>query len=234
MHVPLQYCWQHHITSSHTAEQQQLASSACLVLFSLCHMHAASKVLLSAGAACWQAPVASHSIQHPSVHLPCLTTFTPALPYYLAQSAAVQPHALDAMPLPALLQRRAGAKGFGLFALEDLKAGQFIIEYVGGWQGAGPLQQHGGDQRCCCSRLWTHDQGTAVLAMAWPQHQALIAVTSSAAEHVMGPRAAACDGFCTARGASCRVLPCTGGNQHHCWLCMSTLPGRMRLCTMQS
>lgn len=29
------------------------------------------------------------------------------------------------------LQRRAGAKGFGLFAPEDLKAGQFIIEYIG-------------------------------------------------------------------------------------------------------
>ena len=27
--------------------------------------------------------------------------------------------------------RRAGAKGFGLFAEQDLKAGQFIIEYVG-------------------------------------------------------------------------------------------------------
>lgn len=30
-----------------------------------------------------------------------------------------------------MLQRRAGAKGFGLFATEDLKAGQFIIEYIG-------------------------------------------------------------------------------------------------------
>ena len=29
------------------------------------------------------------------------------------------------------VQRRAGAKGFGLFACEDLQAGQFIIEYVG-------------------------------------------------------------------------------------------------------
>lgn len=29
------------------------------------------------------------------------------------------------------LQRRAGAKGFGLFSTEDLKAGQFIIEYIG-------------------------------------------------------------------------------------------------------
>lgn len=28
-------------------------------------------------------------------------------------------------------QRRAGAKGFGLFAREDLKAGQFVIEYLG-------------------------------------------------------------------------------------------------------
>ncbi|KXZ54200.1 hypothetical protein GPECTOR_5g294 [Gonium pectorale] len=27
--------------------------------------------------------------------------------------------------------RRAGAKGFGLYALEDIKAGQFIIEYIG-------------------------------------------------------------------------------------------------------
>ena len=29
------------------------------------------------------------------------------------------------------LQRRAGAKGFGLFACEDLQANQFIIEYIG-------------------------------------------------------------------------------------------------------
>ena len=30
-----------------------------------------------------------------------------------------------------VVQRRAGAKGFGLFAAQDLVAGQFIIEYVG-------------------------------------------------------------------------------------------------------
>ncbi len=29
------------------------------------------------------------------------------------------------------MQRRAGAKGFGLFTREDLHAGQFIIEYIG-------------------------------------------------------------------------------------------------------
>lgn len=29
------------------------------------------------------------------------------------------------------LQRRAGAKGFGLFTVDGLKAGQFIIEYIG-------------------------------------------------------------------------------------------------------
>ena len=29
------------------------------------------------------------------------------------------------------MQRRAGPKGFGLFAEEPLKAGQFIIEYIG-------------------------------------------------------------------------------------------------------
>ena len=29
------------------------------------------------------------------------------------------------------MQRRAGAKGFGLFAVEDIKGGQFIIQYVG-------------------------------------------------------------------------------------------------------
>ena len=29
------------------------------------------------------------------------------------------------------LQRRAGSKGFGLFACEDLQANQFIIEYIG-------------------------------------------------------------------------------------------------------
>ena len=28
-------------------------------------------------------------------------------------------------------QRRAGAKGFGLFAAEDLEEGHFIIQYVG-------------------------------------------------------------------------------------------------------
>lgn len=28
-------------------------------------------------------------------------------------------------------QKRAGAKGFGLFAGEDLKAGAFLIEYLG-------------------------------------------------------------------------------------------------------
>lgn len=28
-------------------------------------------------------------------------------------------------------QRRAGAKGFGLFAVDPIKAGQFIIEYIG-------------------------------------------------------------------------------------------------------
>ncbi len=33
--------------------------------------------------------------------------------------------------MTAVLQRRAGAKGFGLFATEDLVAGQFIIEYIG-------------------------------------------------------------------------------------------------------
>lgn len=32
---------------------------------------------------------------------------------------------------PRAVQRRAGAKGFGLFAQEDLKAGQFVIEYLG-------------------------------------------------------------------------------------------------------
>lgn len=30
-----------------------------------------------------------------------------------------------------LLQRRAGAKGFGLYTDEDLAAGQFVIQYVG-------------------------------------------------------------------------------------------------------
>ena len=30
-----------------------------------------------------------------------------------------------------LMQRRAGPKGFGLFTKQDLKAGQFVIEYVG-------------------------------------------------------------------------------------------------------
>ena len=38
--------------------------------------------------------------------------------------AAVQPFLRGA-------QRRAGAKGFGLFASEDIKAGQFVIQYVG-------------------------------------------------------------------------------------------------------
>ena len=30
-----------------------------------------------------------------------------------------------------VVQRRAGAKGFGLFCAEPIKAGQFIIEYIG-------------------------------------------------------------------------------------------------------
>lgn len=30
-----------------------------------------------------------------------------------------------------VVQRRAGPKGFGLFTKQDLKAGQFVIEYVG-------------------------------------------------------------------------------------------------------
>ena len=29
------------------------------------------------------------------------------------------------------LQERAGQKGFGLFANQDLKEGQFVIEYIG-------------------------------------------------------------------------------------------------------
>lgn len=33
--------------------------------------------------------------------------------------------------LLAAPQKRAGAKGFGLFAAEDLKSGQFVIEYIG-------------------------------------------------------------------------------------------------------
>lgn len=30
-----------------------------------------------------------------------------------------------------MFQRRAGAKGFGLYAEEDVKAGQFVVEYIG-------------------------------------------------------------------------------------------------------
>ncbi|PNH08632.1 Histone-lysine N-methyltransferase ASHH2 [Tetrabaena socialis] len=38
--------------------------------------------------------------------------------------------------------RRAGAKGFGLFALEDIKAGQFIIEYIGhAWRAQGNISR---------------------------------------------------------------------------------------------
>ncbi len=33
--------------------------------------------------------------------------------------------------VPSTLQRRAGAKGFGLFAAQDLEEGQFIIQYLG-------------------------------------------------------------------------------------------------------
>lgn len=32
---------------------------------------------------------------------------------------------------PARSQKRAGAKGFGLFTSKPLKAGDFIIEYIG-------------------------------------------------------------------------------------------------------
>lgn len=35
------------------------------------------------------------------------------------------------MPAVCCVQKRAGAKGFGLFALEAIPAGQFIIEYIG-------------------------------------------------------------------------------------------------------
>ena len=38
---------------------------------------------------------------------------------------------LQLTPSSLLPQSRAGAKGFGLFTSEDLKAGQFIIEYIG-------------------------------------------------------------------------------------------------------
>lgn len=31
----------------------------------------------------------------------------------------------------SLQVRETGAKGYGLFAMEDIQAGQFIIEYVG-------------------------------------------------------------------------------------------------------
>lgn len=45
----------------------------------------------------------------------------------------LRPHTLPRHPCPILcaLQRRAGAKGFGLFAAVDMKAGQFVIEYLG-------------------------------------------------------------------------------------------------------
>ena len=48
----------------------------------------------------------------------------------------------------AFVQRRAGRKGFGLFALEDIKQGQFVIEYIGerqaglGWGCAPPLPKN--------------------------------------------------------------------------------------------
>lgn len=38
---------------------------------------------------------------------------------------------LRAFQLVCHAQKRAGAKGFGLYTLEDLKEGQFIIEYIG-------------------------------------------------------------------------------------------------------
>ena len=46
------------------------------------------------------------------------------------------------------LQRRAGAKGFGLFACEDLQANQFIIEYIGE---VGPSCNDWWSLRCCAS-----------------------------------------------------------------------------------
>lgn len=33
--------------------------------------------------------------------------------------------------MAARLQKRAGAKGFGLFATKPIVAGQFVIEYIG-------------------------------------------------------------------------------------------------------
>jgi hypothetical protein len=40
------------------------------------------------------------------------------------------PHRLPSPP-PTHPQKRAGPKGFGLFTEQALKAGQFIIEYIG-------------------------------------------------------------------------------------------------------
>lgn len=53
--------------------------------------------------------------------------------------------------MTALLQRRAGAKGFGLFATEDLVAGQFIIEYIGEVISKCPQEE-----RCACQKSFQH------------------------------------------------------------------------------
>ena len=69
-----------------------------------------------------------------------------------------------------LIQRRAGPKGFGLFTNQALKAGQFIIEYVGEVSCDTPLwdlrNAHGRGLGSCSSVAIIASEGLLVLYTA--------------------------------------------------------------------
>ena len=58
----------------------------------------------------------------------------------------------DMSPYP--LQERAGQKGFGLFANQDLKEGQFVIEYIGEVRLPPPSTRDGQDDLPALSVAW--------------------------------------------------------------------------------
>ena len=62
-------------------------------------------------------------------HTTCRSRQTCNTRWQIAPLLAVADISFNALARPA--QRRAGAKGFGLFASEDIKAGHFVIQYVG-------------------------------------------------------------------------------------------------------
>ena len=56
--------------------------------------------------------------------------------------------------LPDPLQERAGQKGFGLFANQDLKEGQFVIEYIGEVRLPRPSTRDSWDNLKALSMAW--------------------------------------------------------------------------------